>query len=175
MEDTTSKPKLSTSTLDIKSNFFVVPNAGLFNYFPVKIDADTADKPIMVFEKGPPILVDGIVIHNKKLYEVTSQDILRGIVRKSREIKVERDTRGSAKPTRPASTPVDTSSTDSAKNSIADVANKAIRDKQHSRVIETAELELAEAANAAWEDQVGTLLDFISSQEGEEWEIEGSA
>lgn len=179
MESTTSKttPKLSKPTLEIKNNYFIVHDKGLFNYFAIKIDPDTLDLNVMRFEKAPPVLVDGVLILNRKLYEVPAQDLVRGIVRKSREIKVERDNHGSATPNS-VEPVINTSGSETQavveKESSSD-RSSAVRYNIEQGVIDPAELEIAKAADAAWEDQIHSLLDLVSSQEGGEWEVESVA
>lgn len=178
METTTSKirPKLSLPDLELKNNHYVIPSGGLFNYFVIKVDESTQDLPIMKFERCPPLVIDGVVIFRRKMYEVTVGDLLRGIIRKSREIKIEDDTDGSATTSsnpNPDSKPVDAgdSGTPSAETIPAFIGKATLPGEYKSGVVLPLEVEIAEALDAAWENQVDTLLDFVSSKEGGEWEI----
>ena len=169
-----NRPKLAAPTLELKNNYYVVPNADSFSYFPIKIVESTMDQPIMRFEKHPPVLIDGIVIVKKKLYEVTAQDIFRGVIRKSREINTDkRDTDGSAR-TNTTPTSDDNLNTEKREGCTVETTKASkptVLHPKQCRAERSAGMEIDENANKAWTDQIDTLLDFISSKEGEEWEV----
>lgn len=167
-----SSPKLSLTTLEVKNNYYVVPANGLFHYFPIKIDEETEDKSIMRFEKTPPILIDGIVIYQKKLYEITAKDILRCRIFKSREITTKRETHGSAGSQSGSTTdPTESPTT----NPINTAGTEAVRYKIEQSPLRGIELEISEAADLVWEEQIESLLGIVSSKEGGEWEITDAA
>lgn len=154
-------PKLSLSTFEMKNNYYVVTDGQTFNYFPIKV-ADSPDtSPLIRFVKAPPILMEGVAIVNKKKYHVTLKDLQRSLIRKSRLINQEA---------------IDASNKRNAtKNSPAVGANtnpgEAVLNRDEQPVVKETEVEINEAADAAWSDQIGSLLSFISEKEGEEWEI----
>lgn len=170
MEFTTSSvtPKLSLPTLELKNGYFVVPSHGCFNYFPIKIEESTVDSPVMRFEKAPPVLMDGVVIFGKKLYEVTSEDVMRGVIKKYREIISKRDNYGSA-----TTTGGDRSSSEDVSSTTNQPAT--IQHKDKHRTVGASGLEISEVADAAWKEQIDSLLCFVSSKEGGEWEVAGVA
>lgn len=169
MDITTSgaQPKLALSTLELKTGYFVVPANGVYNYFPVKVQEDTLEKPIMRFEKAPPVLIDGILMLKRKMYEVSAEDILRGIIHKSREIKTERVSHGS----RTTSTNPNPATTIDPVSAAAET----IRHQGQQGSVPNSVLEITEDVDSAWQEQVGTLLDLVSSKEGGEWEVTSSA
>lgn len=165
LEASPNKPKLSLPTLEIQNNCYVVPSRGRYHYFPVKLEEDPLTPSFITFKKTPPILVDGFIFYKKELYEVTSDDILRTRVSKSKVIQREkldgkRNNSG------------DTSNPD---NSSSLPAGVIIQDRNKSATNGAAILEIDIAADTAWKDQADSLLHLISSQEGGEWEIEGVA
>ena len=170
--ETTSNnvPKLSVPTLELKNNYYVVPDNGLFNYFAIKITDESVDRPIMRLEKSPPIIVDGLMIIKKKIYAVTAGDLFRGIVRKSREIKTEkRDNSGNTG----NSTRTEESS---GRGTVSDLnGTSVVQNPDQSGTNPIATMEVDQVVNSAWDDQIDALLHSLSSKEGGEWEVEGPA
>ena len=160
-----NEPKLSLPTLEARNNYYVVPAGGRFHYFPIKAVEGTEDLPVIRLEKAPPIILDGFAIFKKKIYDVRSRDVLRCIVLKSREVSVKRDTSGRAsnKPTNPIQDTAERAS------------GKTVYDIGQQPVVSDVELEVHEAADASWKNQVESLLGIVSSKEGGEWEVESIA
>ena len=104
----------------------------------------------------------------RKMYSIRARDILRGIVLKSREINVKRDISERTPTISTTNTPDTTDTTER-------VSGKTVYDLGQPATLSDAELEISKAADAAWEDQVESLLGFVSSKEGGEWEVEGVA
>lgn len=172
-------PKMSTTTLELKKNFYVVHDGTHFHYFPVKIQ-ESGDAPILRFEKSPPILMEGVVIVGQpkstkcRVYRVPVNDLIRGVIRKSREIKP--TNRVSANDGSEGSNTNDNSVvTQEADKSSRGLGESVVHAANKSGALEAAEMEISKAADIAWEDQIGTLLHHISSQEGAEWEIAGDS
>jgi hypothetical protein len=163
-ERATSVPKMSLPSLEPKTNVYVVPEGGLYHYYSIRIKEDTIGKPIMRFEKAPPILMDGIVILNRtSMYQVSHEDILRGIVRASNKIIIERDSNGSATS---ESNPCETDATSS-----SNVPHAPVQYQVERGTVGASDVEIDQAADDAWEEQVESLLCHVSAKEGGEWEV----
>lgn len=146
-------PKLITAELAVKDNYYVVKTGLLYNYYPIKVKTFTDTDSIIRFEKSPPVLVEGIAIVGKKPYRVTPQDLMRQIIRKSREVAVPKRDKVNGKSGKTGSDSV--------------VVPEAIQHSNKPAVGAKTEMEECQAADAAWEEQIGALFDFISSKEGE--------
>lgn len=169
---------MSSSTLEIKNNFYVVKSGLLFNYFPIKIVDTEADAPLFRFEKTPPVIMEGVAIIGKKLYHATPADLLRGVIRKSREIAIAKreGINGKSESKSVGSTGSGGSSEGISGNIVGDVdVREAIQHPDEQRAGAKTELEIGKAADAAWQEQIGTLLDYLSEEEGIEWEVADSA
>lgn len=153
-------PKMSSPKLEIKNNHYVVKVGLLYNYYPIKVSY-REDSPIMHFEKTPPVLMEGVAVVNKKAYHVTTKDLQRLIVRKSREVVAE------AKREKVNGNNAETGSTGS--------VHETVQYSNKPGVSGEASMEILETADNAWQEQIGTLLNLISSKEGEEWVISDSA
>jgi hypothetical protein len=171
-------PKMSIPTLEVKKNFYVIPDGEQYHYFAIKL-AEGMDRPVMRFDKGPPVLMEGIVIvgavgRPTKLYHVPIQDLMRGIIRKSREIKPANRVTGNGSPgTATSTSPTElTEGTQSENVSlISESVGNTLQSGYESRISSTPEMEISQAANLAWTEQIDSLLSFISEKEGCEWEI----
>lgn len=160
-----NEPKVSLPNLDYKNNCYVVPSGGRFHYFPIKIDEATEDRPTMRFAVTPPILLDGIVMYKRKMYKVRSRDILRGMVLKCLEIvPAKRENNGNT-----------STSNSTPQVGVAQTSNSDLSSFVKSGVDDFIELEDGKDANSAWEEQVESLLGYVSSKEGGEWEIKDPA
>jgi hypothetical protein len=169
LEASPNKPKLSLTNLEIQNNCYVVPGNGRYHYFPVKIE-ESANPLFLSFKKGPPIIVDGMVFFKKKMYEVSSDDILRGRICKSKIIQRENQNgNSSARKGNSSNSALATAAT------VGAITVETVRPDNQSATMPAAVLEVVKDANAAWEDQIDSLLDHVSSQEGGEWEVADSA
>ncbi|MNK10028.1 hypothetical protein D3C87_280400 [compost metagenome] len=157
-------PKRSSSTLEPKNNFYVVRSGLLFNYFPIKVLEAPPEAPIFRFEKTPPVIVEGVAIISGKIYLVTPEDLLRGVVRKSREITIAKreDVNGNAGTSGDITIEGDPST---GTGGIA--SGEAVRHQEQQGAGSKARLEVCQAADSTWANEVGALLDFIDSKEEE--------
>ena len=172
-------PKMSSTTLELKKNYYVIHDGTHFHYFPVKILAGSGEAPILRFEKYPPVLMEGVVIVGQggrsskcNVYKVPVHDLMRGVIRKSREIKPTNRVKADG-----SSGTTAIGSDDNVSFQQDDVTSRIVENAVHaanqSGALEAVEMEVHKAANVAWEEQIDTLLHHISSQEGSEWEIAG--
>lgn len=165
-------PKLISETFKVKNNYYVVTDGNVFNYYPIKVEVTPEDKPFFRLEKSAPVLLEGVAIIDKKVYAVPLSDLMRRLVRKSREINLE-VVNGSF------NTSSDATAADSTLPPSPDVAGtKAIQPIVKRRSNREIEVEIGEAADIAWQDQVRALLSVVSEEEGfggEEWEITDAA
>lgn len=169
LEASPNKPKLSLPTLEMQNNCYVVPAGGRYHYFPVRIEEDVVPSQFLLFKKAPPIIVDGFVFFKKELYAVSSDDILRTRIRKSKIIQRENS---NGKCNNSGASP---SSTTSTTTPVGSGAGNVVQGGQQSATLGAAVMEVDVHADAAWQEQADSLLHLISSQEGGEWEIEGVA
>lgn len=164
---------MSKTTLEIRKNYYVVPDGDLFHYFPLKVVDENTERPIFRIEKSPSVLMEGIAILGKRLYRVPVQDLMRGVIRKSREIQPANrvNSNGSTgNTTNPATLPGTSNGAVSAPTGSAVSADN----NQHGTSSDV-DLEVCEAADLAWEEQIQSLLSFISEKEGGEWQVENPA
>jgi hypothetical protein len=166
-------PKLSTRTFELKNNYYVVTNGQVFSYYAIKVFPSDENSPLIRLEKSPPVILEGLAIVNKKAYKVTVGDLLRRVIRKSREIQLEALNGRSSKRTTTTTT---TSNTKDGSDAVIGVnSSETVQHKNESGTISETEVEISEVADLAWEEQVGSLLDIILKKEGiegENWEIE---
>jgi nitrogenase subunit NifH len=153
-------PKMSSPTLEIKNNYYVVKTGLLYNYYPIKVKAGQPEDGIIRFEKTPPVLMEGIAIVNKKAYHVTTGDLMRLVIRKSREVVVAVAKREKINGKAETST---------------STVSETLQHSDEHRASRKTEMEISEAADNAWSEQIGALLDSFVAKEGEEWEITDSA
>lgn len=171
MEETPYKqaiPRKSSTVLDKKGTAYIVPQNGAFHYYSIKVKEESLGKPIMRFEKRPPLLVDGWVSVKRKLYAVTMDDILRGIIRKSREVRnVEREIDGYSEP---GSDPGATSST--TVSTVTGTAGGGRTSDNRPSAIPDIGMEVWSDADLAFDEQVRALLDLANAKEGGTWEVQ---
>lgn len=146
------RPRKSLETLDLNAtrlSTYIVFSKGKYHYFPVVIKPYEGDSvpPILRFEKGPPLLIEGFVRHKRATYLITPQDILRGIIRTSQ---------------------VYTSATQN-----ESTRSQTVSDHDNDAVEESFDSELVALADVAFQEQVETLQNLDASQE--EWEEADSA
>ncbi len=157
-ETSVNVPKFTENSLVIRNNYYVVTNGEVFNYYSIKILEGTKESPLLRFEKSPPVLLEGMVIVGKKVYQVTLADLYRRVIRKSREIKIE------------ASDATNTTATSLSTIVASATDNNPIPNFHESGVSESFDLEITQAANIAWQEEVGSLLSSISEEE-DDWEV----
>jgi hypothetical protein len=168
-----NKPKMSYTTLEIKKNYYVIPDGEKFHYFPIKIKDEKTTRPIFRFEKSPPVIMEGIAIIDSKLYHVPVQDLLRGIIRKSKEIQPANrvSENGSSNTTIISHSGTTSPTAKSTFGVVGDLNGANLQYSNESATVDPTTLEINSAANLAWTDQIDSLLSFISEKEGCEWEI----
>lgn len=166
-ETNVNLPKHVETTFILRNNFYVVTNGEIFNYYPIKVAPSEDISPLIRLERTPPVLLEGYAIVGKKIYIVPLQDLQRKIIRKSREIKRE---------TQNASDTSTDSNTEqpSATTLINTLRASALSAFDESGISEASELEIAKAAHATWEDQVGALYGNPFEEEND-WEVEGNS
>lgn len=169
---------MSTTTLELKKNYYVVHDGSQFHYFPIKVK-ESGDAPIIRFEKSPPVLMEGVVIiergtgrdRNVKVYKVPVNDLLRGVIRKSREIKPTNRVNANGSEGNSGSAAGSKSDSGTEEGTASGEIQRAVQSANQSGALEAAEMEISKAADIAWEDQIDTLLHHLSSKEGAQWEI----
>lgn len=156
----------------MKSNYYIVRREGQYHYFPVKVRPDTKNRPIMRFEKGPPLLLDGYVVVDRVLYSLPVRDIQRGQINTLRKIEQTREKKPSGR-TRTTPTPASTGNviTPAASGIPVATVEPPPGNTGHGSAVNTPLLDVSEAADAAWKRQVESILDAIHSEEDGEWEI----
>jgi len=165
------EPKFSSPTFRLKPSTYVVTNGQIFSYYAIKIEDETTEAPIFRFKQSPPVIRDGVVAIKKKLYFVTTKDLVRGIVRKSREIGLEELTGNDRTAITEQSNRVSSSEN-------GDSSGTALPSEDQSGASEFATLEINEANDSLEPEQVRALHDLVLKEEGkawgewaEEWEI----
>lgn len=170
-------PKMSFPTLEIRKNYYVITEQGQYHYFPIKVMDDKSERPIFVLEKAPPVLIEGIAIIGSRLFRVRIQDLMRGVIRKSREIKPANRVQTNGSDGTASNT--NSSNATGSQGSGADAgrgSNESGVQRSVERSTPTAvEVEVGEAADLAWTEQIDSLLHHLSEKEGVEWEIAGPA
>ncbi len=161
-------PKYTTNSLVIRTNYYVVERDGGYHYFPIKADATTLDSPVMRLTKRPPVLLEGVAILGRSVYEVTVGDIMRGIVRKSSLVS------GRVNASRRASSTVGNSTPGSLSTPELGGSTNAAASINESGAELDAGLEIRQAADLAWQEQALSLLEALHQKEGGEWEIASS-
>lgn len=159
-------PNFNYDSLVIKNNFFVIKDGLEYKYYKITVDNDVPldeTGPIIRFDKHPPIIHDGIVILQKRLFRVTMQDIMRGVIRKSREIKVEESILGTAKRRSIGkSTDVD---------SITISSGQTVQHQNQQGISNDDEAEIIKQADLYWKEQTDSLLHSLHQETGGDWEI----
>lgn len=181
------KPKMSRDTLEVRKNYYVLEEDGKYHYFPIKIADIETERPIFRITKFPPVLVDGVVFIKRSAYKVTKDDILRGVVRKSRVIHQAKRAKsnGSSRnisstgDTSGDSTSVPTDTHDTYSELLEQTRGTDLPANQDERALEERlEMEENAAADAALSHEIESLLDYLCEKENEaaaEWaEEDGS-
>jgi len=163
-----NSPKLSSKVFEMKNNYFVVTDGNSYNYYTIKVKPIVEGSTLIHFDRSPPVIMEGIAIVDKKMYKVPIQDLLRRIIRTSREIKIEVKDESTSSGNTDATVASITSTT---KTKSTPVSSKLLSDSVQSGIEQTITVEEHSAADSTWEEQIGSLLDFISKEEGEDWEI----
>jgi hypothetical protein len=150
-------PKFVDPEFVMRNNYYVVSDGKVFNSYSIKVIPDKAEDNLIRIERNPPVLLEGFAIVGRKIYMVSMQDLLRKIIRKSKEIKKEASNGTSNNSTNAPANPTSTTAAISSflNSNPADALSGVIE----SGTVDASELEISKAANAAWEEQVGSLFD----------------
>lgn len=147
----TKPPRVTKSTLDAKSRTvsFVIPNGMFYDYYSLKVSKEPTGSSGLFhrIEKLPPVLADGLVIFNKKIYAVSRKDLLRRRINVSTEYHV------------PVHQPI-------AETTVEPVVEQPVTHNP-------AGFEVLEDANMAWDEQVRSLL-YAHDPEAWYWETESA-
>jgi hypothetical protein len=168
------KPKASVTNLElggaVRDQRYLIKDGDEYYIFPIQV-VGNEDAPLLRFEVFPPLLREGFVVYKRNLYRVTLEDLQRGVVRKSRIIDLSK--RASNVATGNAGS---TESTNVSTDSVPELYGSNLREcsDQQGSSQDTA-LEIAQAIDDAWDDQVGALLSYLSEKEGEELEVSETA
>ncbi len=123
---------------------------------------------ILRFEKSPPVILEGVAVIDKRAFRVTVQDLLRRVVRKSREIDLGTLLDGNS------SRRIITETTNDSTDPIIGIsATNTVRHTDQLSTSTEDPLAFSEAADAAWSEQIGALFRSISQEEGfegQDWE-----
>jgi hypothetical protein len=167
-DDFVAKIKAPTSvseTMTRKNNYFIVKQGDLYNYFRVTLLPYKDGDLIMRFDKHPPVLREGIVVIEKKCYKVTLPDLMRGVIRKSRELeKVQNGIKSI------------TTTAECTKSSVSSVVlissgKPTIHNPDQQTTSSEVENEVCQQADLCWNEQVESLLHSIHKEEGGIWEV----
>lgn len=180
----------SVDTLTKKKGYYIVPWNNSFYYYKISDDFIQRSEHIFEFTIKPPTNREGFVIINKELYYVTLEDLKRGIVRKVRKLDIKSGATyadlyhlGNNRPdtSKSTSTSADTvgpgTNVDSTEGAPANIVLRPLTSAELAKAglvvgaNETDGMDLAKAANMAFEEQIESLHSFVSEEEGEEWEV----
>jgi hypothetical protein len=144
----TKPPRSSKPVLETNRDAFILVTGLFYDYYPIKLKPISLGDKFIRIEKSPPVLADGLIICNKKVYTITKQELLR------RKFNVANEC--------PVSTTKHTSTT----NTVAS-ASPGLQ----PGLSETLGDEVAQDVNLAWEEQVGALL-YAENSQTWDWENE---
>jgi hypothetical protein len=145
----TPSPKAVKPDLVPMANTIAMENGLFFEYYPVKFGVELGQ--YVQLTKLPPVLKEGYVTFNKKLYKLTLQDLIR------RRLNVGQPSYGTEPtPTEPGKP-----------NTLPKVVRTS-SDNIESDTSQLAEIQICQDADMAWTEQVHTLLHTIDPEE--EWD-----
>lgn len=76
------------SILEKRNEYYVIPYDSKFYYFKVGKVVPRGDYLFTIEGKKPPVLREGMIVINKEIYHVTTDDLLKNVIRKSRKLKL---------------------------------------------------------------------------------------
>lgn len=142
-----------------KNNYYAVTDGEKYSYHIIKIEDEDTTKQFFRLKKNPPFIQEGFACIGGRIYYVPIADLLRRVIRKSREIKLE-DINGNLT---------------SNSNAVTKTSSTTIQDSNESRAVILTELEINKAANVAWVNEIDALLSASDTETEEgwfnEWEI----
>lgn len=154
-----NEPKMTRAALDVINNTYVIRNGLLYEYYSISCVPHTDSDKFIRFLISPGVMGPGIAIVNKKLYDVSLDDLFR------RRINVAKQHGRAADAN--VSKPIPAKKTENSSESKSDSDQQGVSSLFGS--------EVDQVANLAWENQVNALLETLSAEEGEEFEITSSA
>jgi hypothetical protein len=143
-------PKYVDEEFVPRNNYYIVTDGTRFYSYSIKAKELNPEVPIIRLERSPPVLMEGYAVLGRRVYLVSRQDLLRKVVRKSKEIVKE-------------STTNDATNINS--TVAAAIARSAVSNPDEPGLSEAAQLEITKNADAAWKEQVGTLLSVATKKE----------
>lgn len=158
----TTGPKWSRGALEIVNNTYVVRNDLLFEYYSISALPYTEKDSFIRLEISPGIVSEGIAIIDDEMYDVSLHDLLRRRINVGKR-RVNEELFGGD----------NTSTGDKPKKHKH--RRRSATNPNEQGLSGLFGDEVGEAADMAWENQVNTLLQIISTEEGEEFEITGSS
>lgn len=147
------RPKESKEVLEPTKGTLAVENGLLYDYYSISFGEQQG--PFVSIKKLPPVFKEGFVTYQKKLYKVGFRDFLRSRVNVGQPAHV------------PAARNADNGN--SAASAPPDVAATSGPGNQ-PRVDSVVELQVQQAADLAFEDQVRALL--YAADPEEEWDYQ---
>lgn len=148
-------PKRSRGALEVENNYYVVRNGLLFEYYPFSVKPYSEKDKFIQFEISPGIKAPGVAILENNLYDVSLEDLFRRRINVGkRQVHRTDDNVGTTTKT--------------------EESRRAKEDSNESGFGKLFGDEVSKVADMAWENQVESLLQVISTQEGEEFEITGT-
>lgn len=154
-EVTSIRPKESLAILKPVNNTYAVRNGMLYDYYSIKLGEATPNGKFVPLVKSPPLMKEGFVTFNKKLFKVTLRDLFR------RQINVQREYQCGNTAGTSSSTRATTNQTQ---------LDQTSNNSDQQRLSADFELQVNEAADLYWKDQIATLL-FTEDPEAE-WGME---
>lgn len=137
-------PKLSNPNLTYVKDTYVVQNGLLFDYYPIKTKPLILDK-VFSIEVSPPLLQDGYVCIDKEIYKVSANDLMKRKVYANKQYSTTKTT--------------------------TITEQQFVSNKPESKSNEVPGIEIDKDADLAWENQIDSLLQNITSKTGERWEV----
>lgn len=150
-------PKESKSVLEPTRNTFAVENGILYDYFSIKLGERRGD--YVDITKLPPVIRPGFVTFQKKLYKLELRDFFRSrlnVGQPAFSSTISSDTGADA--------------ADATANPTVTNVDTTTESDGQSRVDSTFGVQVNQAADVAWEDQIRALL-FADDPEAQ-WEFE---
>jgi hypothetical protein len=140
---TTISPKESRGALEPVPNTYAVENGVLYDYYPVKLGDRKGD--FVTITKLPPLLREGFVTYQKKLFKVELRDFFRSRVNVGKPYVAAAD-----------GTNANTTATSDSVVSAELGQPSTTPDKQGT--VDTSGIQVDEAVDLAWEEQIRALL-----------------
>lgn len=152
-------PKWTRGALDVINNTYVVQNGLLFEYYPISCVPHADSDKFIKLQISPGVMVPGIAIVGKKLYDMSLEDLFR------RRINVAK---------RHGRTD-DANVVKSSPAKKTEDSTKLSTDSNESTLGKLFGGEIDKVADLAWQNEIDTLLQTFYEEEGEEFEVTSSS